>query len=98
MNKGACIVCGSAYAASRLPGLLACSSCGFVTADVAVSHEQIEALYTANYFAGEEYNDYLAERRIIEKNFRARLKNLLPYISDVRSKRLFEIGSAYGFF
>jgi hypothetical protein len=98
MTRGACIVCGGAYAPSKLPGLLVCRSCSFITANVAVSREDLEALYSATYFAGEEYKDYLAERRLIEKHFRIRLQTLLGYIPDPRGKHLFEIGSAYGFF
>jgi SAM-dependent methyltransferase len=98
MNTAVCLVCRGGYSAYKLPGLLACKQCGFVTADIAISPEEIQKLYTASYFAGEEYHDYLAERHIIEKNFRARLANLLPHISEAHRKRLFEIGSAYGFF
>jgi SAM-dependent methyltransferase len=91
-------VCGGAYRSAKLPGLLACESCNFVSANVALSPGELEKLYTANYFAGEEYKDYLAERSLIERNFRIRLHTLLRYVSDPVSKRLFEIGSAYGFF
>ena len=97
MNS-ACLVCGGKYKPSRLPGLLACASCGFTTADVSQTSEQLEQLYSARYFAGGEYRDYVSEWRLIEKNFRVRLKNLLKYVPDPGSKRLFEIGCAYGFF
>jgi len=93
-----CLVCGAAYKPSRLPGLLACEACGFTTADVALSGKELENLYGAGYFAGGEYRDYVSERSMIEKHFRLRLKKLLEYIPDPGSKRLFEIGSAYGFF
>lgn len=72
--------------------------CGFTTADIALSREQLEELYSARYFAGGEYKDYVSERRMIEKHFRIRLKKLLEYVSDPASKRLLEIGCAYGFF
>jgi SAM-dependent methyltransferase len=42
--------------------------------------------------------DYVAERPLITRHFRARLSRLLRYVADPGSKRLFEIGSAYGFF
>jgi SAM-dependent methyltransferase len=96
--NAACLVCGGAYRRSRLPGLLACEACGFTTADIALSREQLEELYSARYFAGGEYMDYLSERRLIEKHFRIRLEKLLEFVPEPASKRLFEIGCAYGFF
>lgn len=63
-----------------------------------MSPEQLRGLYTSNYFSGEEYKDYVADRAIIEKQFRLRLKKLLPYISAAQRRHLFEIGCAYGFF
>jgi|SRR5215467_2451568 len=93
-----CLVCGGGLEKSKLPGLLRCLSCGFVTADVALSHEQLAQLYTADYFCGQEYKDYVSERPLIEKHFRQRLFRLLPFIKDPKQKQLFEIGCAYGFF
>lgn len=69
-----------------------------MTANVTLSGDDLAKLYTANYFSGEEYKDYLAERELIEKHFRIRLKRLLQHVRDPASKRLLEIGSAYGFF
>jgi SAM-dependent methyltransferase len=93
-----CLVCGAGYRPSQLPGLLACEACDFTTADVTLSRAQLEELYSAAYFAGGEYKDYLSERPMIEKHFRIRLKKLLEYVPGPASKRLFEIGCAYGFF
>src|SRR3954452_9051801 len=98
MKPASCLVCGGTYTRSPLPGLLRCASCSYTTADVALSREDLEALYTSKYFAGEEYKDYVAERRLIEKHFRIRLKTLLRHVPDARAKTLFEIGCAYGFF
>ena len=42
--------------------------------------------------------DYLADRRTIQRNFRRRLEVLLPHVNAPRTKRLFEVGSAYGLF
>jgi SAM-dependent methyltransferase len=98
MTPNACLVCGGAYGRSSLPGLLRCTSCAFVTADVSLSQEELEGLYTSRYFAGDEYMDYVSERRIIEKHFRIRLGKLLQYVEKPASKKLFEIGCAYGFF
>jgi hypothetical protein len=93
-----CLVCGGRYEASALPGLLRCSFCRFVTANMSLPHAELEKLYTARYFAGEEYRDYMAERPLLERSFRRRLDKLLSYVPDASGKRLVEIGSAYGFF
>lgn len=98
MTTGHCIICGGTYRASPIPGLLECAQCAFVTADVRVSDEQLCALYTHKYFAGEEYKDYLSERPLIERQFRSRLRQLLQVVPASSTKRLFEIGCAYGFF
>lgn len=98
MREFICIVCGGKLVEARIPALLVCEACRFVTANVALSRQEIEALYSASYFAGEEYHDYLSERPLIERNFRARLKTLLRYIGAPSEKNLFEIGAAYGFF
>lgn len=98
MTANACLVCGGAYGPSKLPGLLQCQSCSFVTADLKLSPKELENLYDQTYFAGQEYKDYLGERALIEKHFRVRLRKLLRYFPDAGQKRLFEIGSAYGFF
>jgi len=93
-----CLVCGSDYRPFNIPGLVSCTSCGFVSADVALSNAELKALYSRQYFQGEEYRDYIDDRPVIEKHFRGRLKKLLEFVPDPGSKSLFEIGSAYGFF
>jgi SAM-dependent methyltransferase len=99
MNPPLCLVCdGQLRPYPRLPGLLKCSTCGFVTADVSLSDAGLAALYGSAYFHGEEYSDYLADRRTIQRNFRRRLEVLLPHVNAPRTKRLFEVGSAYGLF
>ena len=98
MSLAACLVCGGAYGPSTLPGLVRCQRCGFVSADIELGHEELACLYSRQYFAGEEYRDYVAERTLIERHFRARLARLLRFVPSAASKRLFEIGAAYGFF
>jgi len=93
-----CLVCGGGYASSRMPGLLACGCCGFVTADVQVSPEELRRLYSEQYFTGGEYKDYVSERALHEKHFRRRLALLKRYTAVPEGKFLFEIGCAYGFF
>lgn len=94
-----CLVCDGALAPSpRLPGLNKCSGCGFVTADLALSDEELRALYGADYFHGDEYADYVAEGPELRENFRRRIQTLLRYQPENERERLFEIGAAYGFF
>lgn len=98
MTSLRCLVCDGSLGDSILPGLLRCTSCGFVTADLEISTDELRELYSAKYFAGEEYRDYVGERPLLEKHFRLRLRTLLRFATRSRDKRLFEIGSAYGFF
>jgi 2-polyprenyl-3-methyl-5-hydroxy-6-metoxy-1,4-benzoquinol methylase len=93
-----CLVCQGDYQSSALPGLLQCKTCSFTTANVDMTPEALRQLYTAKYFSGDEYRDYVAERGLFEKHFRLRLKTLLRCVPDPASKRLLEIGAAYGFF
>lgn len=98
MILAACLVCQGSYGPSTIPGLVRCGQCGFVSADLQLSHDELAALYSHRYFAGEEYRDYVAERALIERQFRARLARLQRFVPAPGSKRLFEIGAAYGFF
>ena len=93
-----CLVCDGSLTASQIPGLLQCSSCSFVTADVSLTPEELAALYGEGYFSGEEYGDYLGDRKTIQRNFSARLNKILRYVPQPSTKRLFEIGAAYGLF
>jgi len=93
-----CPACGGACAPSAILGLLVCGGCGFTTADVSLSRQELEQLYSAAYFRGEEYRDYVGERALIAKQFQLRLKTLLRYVPAARRQCLFEIGAAYGFF
>jgi SAM-dependent methyltransferase len=78
--------------------LLTCPECKFTTANLTLSEEQLRELYTADYFTGNEYRDYVADRAVIERQFRRRLKRLLQFVPDAPAKSLFEIGCAHGFF
>lgn len=93
-----CLVCGGTLGPDRIPGLLACTSCGFVTANVEMSDAALAELYGRDYFHGEEYADYVAEERSLRDNFRRRIAVLQKTIGDFASARLFEIGCAYGYF
>lgn len=70
-------------------------SCGHVYYVGDLNDEKIKAIYSENYFKGEEYLDYKSDKFIHQKNFKNKLNNVLKY---QKSGRLLEIGSAYGFF
>jgi SAM-dependent methyltransferase len=94
-----CLVCRGALGPHpRLPGLRECSGCGFITADLALSDSELRTLYSADYFHGDEYADYVAEGPELRENFRRRIETLLQYQPKEERRRLFEIGAAYGFF
>ena len=93
-----CVVCGQAVDQQAYPGILRCFKCATMVADTSLSAEALKELYGRNYFFGEEYGDYIRDRRILEKNFNLRLKVLTRYLGDTSQKSLLEVGSAYGFF
>lgn len=93
-----CIVCNSTNAKPFYPGILKCQRCGHVFADLLLSDQELFELYKKDYFFGEEYSDYVADKQIIQKNFKLRLKTLNTFIKPNVHTKLFEIGCAYGFF
>lgn len=97
-NGEACLVCGSQYGPCRLPGLKQCRSCDFITADMALSEAELNALYGEDYFHGEEYRNYISEEASLKANFRRRIATLQQIIPDLAKRKVFEIGCAYGFF
>lgn len=97
-ERTGCLVCGGPLKESRLPQLLQCRSCGFITADVDISAEEFKAIYGPDYFHGEEYADYVQEEASLKENFRVRLDTLLRFTGEPSDRFLFEIGCAFGFF
>lgn len=98
MNKH-CMVCGNGkFSKNKIPGLVQCCDCGFLTTDLNLSFEELQQLYSENYFCGEEYADYQKDKTIIQKDFENRLRRMHFHIKNFRQQKLFEIGCAYGFF
>lgn len=93
-----CILCESEAFDPFCPGIVRCRNCTLVFADTHLTDEELLDLYGREYFFGEEYGDYIADRRVHERNFLLRLKVLDRFLNPSRHRSLFEIGSAYGFF
>ena len=72
--------------------IVKCPNCQLIFYD-----KEIDAasLYTEDYFKGGEYADYLADKKIIQRNFGHRIKELRKY---KEGGKLLEIGAAYGLF
>lgn len=98
LAEGPCLVCGGLLGNSVLPGLLRCEACGFVTANVSISDEELERIYGEDYFHGNEYLDYQAEEKSLRQNFRDRIRTLMAKVENFGDSDLFEIGCAYGYF
>jgi SAM-dependent methyltransferase len=98
MAVSRCLVCDGPTQPSRLPGLVECTRCGFVSADLNLTADEITKLYERSYFHGDEYLDYAAEEESLRLNFRARLRTLRRIVPDLPERDIFEIGCAYGFF
>lgn len=95
-----CIVCGSREFVPVFSGTLKkCVHCGFATANMEISRELLEKTYSVNYFLGEEYLDYLQDKKTIQLNFLKRIKTINKAISGkLPLSNSLEIGCAYGFF
>ncbi len=76
--------------------LLQCSNCGFITANMEISSDDLKNLYSEKYFKGEEYLDYKADKTFIQNNFNKRLRLIKKHHCEFSS--VLEIGCAYGFF
>jgi SAM-dependent methyltransferase len=93
-----CVVCGHTDHRLFYSGILKCGHCGHIFADLHITDADLLWLYDKTYFFGTEYSNYLADKEILRKNFRLRLKTLERYLTLNHHHRLLEIGSAYGFF
>lgn len=98
MMTNQCIVCASDAAEPLYAGILKCRACGYVSADMRLTDEELVALYNEQFFTGAEFSDYAADEKFFRKNFRLRFKELEKFLDPARHQRLLEIGSAYGFF
>lgn len=94
-----CIICGTTMQKhSKIKGLLKCPKCRFICADINMSTIDVEELYHSNYFCGDEYTDYVSDHALHSHNFREKLQIMDKTMGNLKNKKCFEIGSAYGFF
>jgi 2-polyprenyl-3-methyl-5-hydroxy-6-metoxy-1,4-benzoquinol methylase len=95
-----CIVCGGHEFIPVFSGTLKkCAQCGFATANVDFSPELLQKIYSVNYFLGEEYLDYLHDKKTIQLNFHKRINTIKKVVSGkLPLTNCLEIGCAYGFF
>lgn len=78
--------------------LIQCKNCSHVWADLSLDEEELRKIYAENYFKGEEYDDYLSDKIILQTNFTKRLKSLNKLIDAPTFESVLELGCAYGFF
>jgi protein-L-isoaspartate O-methyltransferase len=95
-----CIICNSSNEKKVLYGsILKCQECGHVFASPQIyNNDELFGFYNDNYFSGNEYRDYIADKKVIQKNFKARLAVLQKFLNLPSHHKLLEIGCAYGFF
>ena len=84
-----CLVCGSGEFIPIFSGTLRkCVHCGFATANMEFSRELLEKTYSVSYFLGEEYLDYLHDKKTIQLNFRKRIKTIKKAINKIHCARV----------
>ena len=93
-----CAACKASTNEPIFGGLLRCLRCGHAFAPPNATDQDLAAIYSEGYFAGEEYHDYLADKDVAQRNFRSRLRVLKSFMDPARHRCLFEVGCAYGFF
>lgn len=98
MTSNECIVCGSPRVVPFYAGLLKCADCSHIFADLGLTGTELFALYEKGYFFGDEYSNYVADKEVLQKNFRLRFRTLGRFLDGRRHRHLLEVGSAYGFF
>jgi len=98
MTTEPCQVCKHDTSEQLYPGILKCSECGYVFAEMRLTDEELFAIYNQQFFEDAEFGQYAGDEVFFRKNFRLRLRELKKFIDPERHRRLLEIGSAYGFF
>jgi len=94
---GICVVCKNSISNFQpfWSGLKKCCYCGHIMADIDTKKLETKKLYNNKYFFGEEYCDYLRDRKVFDEQFKSRLSDIEKFQPE---GKLIEIGCAYGFF
>ena len=93
-----CNICKKKNISNTYANLLKCNNCMHVFANIDLDDNQIKHLYSEKYFFGDEYINYLEDKKLIEKNANLRFNVIKRYIENKHEKNLLEMGCAYGFF
>lgn len=94
-----CIICSSELTKKIFNNTLyKCETCSFVTCSDEFTEEELSEIYTANYFNGGEYLNYLSDEFAIRKNSRNRINQIQKLFPSYNPLSLLEIGCAYGIF
>ena len=93
--EASCRVCGHGESEGIYGGLLRCVGCGFVYALPPNGDDNLASLYGREYFYGDEYADYVGDKKVIQRNLGRWLRTVRRYVKD---GTLVEVGCAYGFF
>lgn len=95
-KAAACRVCGGGEGYEPTLGRLErCRACGFVTYRD-FDRSALAEIYDEEYFAGEEYPDYLGQQDSLRRSMRHHLEQMWRY--NPRRGALLEVGCAYGLF
>ncbi len=96
MVTSQCVLCTGTRFSDYGAGLVKCTRCGLVVAAEIPSDADLAKLYQEDYFFGQEYFDYEADRPALEANFQRRIDRLGPLFQ--LTSRVVEVGCAYGYF
>ena len=94
-----CVICkNSKNLKKKFTNLLECSQCGHIFANLNLDFSKVQDLYNDDYFFGNEYINYIKDKKQIQKNANLRVKLIKRFSHKFLKQNLFEIGCAYGFF
>jgi 2-polyprenyl-3-methyl-5-hydroxy-6-metoxy-1,4-benzoquinol methylase len=93
-----CPLCANQIGVSYLwqTNNLKCPVCGFVFAAELPTLDELEHIYSEEYFHGNTaYRDYMGDSASLQWNFKQRINTLQQFVPG---KDMLEVGCAYGFF
>jgi len=93
-----CIICDQNKFSQLYEILRKCNACGHVYAQINIPKDELFKFYDRKYFFGDEYSDYVADKKVTQINFKKRFSTLSKFIRPGKQLNLLEIGCAYGFY